>query len=181
MTETQQPTATVYDIESNTVLYRLDEIDAQDDLVLHHRRGATIHEYDTTDRNGTPLHIVITVDAPHPDRTPDQGAVYEFGGTATPTAPTPNVTPRPAEPQIASPAPTGDYAAALAVCRTKGAAHAPNDALMAALCQDVIQTLVGAVHPQYVWEGAMKKGLTAKELLHLCRTDVMAVDELQWI
>ncbi|MFJ4925303.1 hypothetical protein [Streptomyces sp. NPDC088736] len=181
MTVTQELTATVYDIESDTVLYRLNEIDAQDDLVLHHRRGATIHEYDTTDRNGAPLHVVITVDAPHPDRVADQGAVYEFGGTVTPAVPTPNHTPRPAEPQNTPPAPTGDYADALTVCRTLGAAHAPNDALMASLCQDVIQTLVGAVHPQYVWEGAMKKGLTAKELLHLCRTDVMAVDELQWL
>lgn len=183
MAGTQQITATIYDVESNTVLYRLDEIDAQDDLVLHHRRGATIREYDTTDRNGAPLHVVIAVDAAHPDRTPDQGAVYEFADadTATSTTPVPEATPRPTEPRIAPPAPAGKYAAALAVCHAKGAAHAPNNALMAALCQDVIQTLVGAVHPQYVWEGAMKKGLTAKELLHLCRTDAFAVDDLQWL
>lgn len=79
------------------------------------------------------------------------------------------------------PAPTGPYAAALALYRTQGAAHAPDDALMAGLCQDTIQSLVGAVHPQYVWEGAMKKGLTAKELLRLCRTDIFAVDDLQWL
>lgn len=181
MTATQQPIATVYDIESNTELYQLPAGEAQDDLVLHHRRGATIHEYDTTDRNGVLLHVVITVDAPDPRFNHDQGAVYEFTDTVTPTAPALNITSRPAEPQIAPPVPTGDYAAALAVCHAKGAAHAPNDALMAALCQDVIQTLVGAVHPQYVWEGAMKKGLTAKELLHLCRTDVMAVSDLMWL
>lgn len=180
MTATQQTTATVYDIESNTAPYHLNEIDAQDDLVLHHRRGATIHEYDTTDRNGTPLHVVVAIGAPRPDFTPDQGAVYEFGGTA-PVAPTIDPAPSPSEPQIAPPAPTGNYAKALAVCHAKGAAHAPDDALMASLCQNVIQTLVGAVSGQLVWEGAMKKGLAAKELLHLCRTDFMAVDELQWI
>ncbi|MEU1497289.1 hypothetical protein [Streptomyces sp. NPDC005732] len=181
MIGTQELTATVYDIESNTVLYRLNEIDAQDDLVLHHRRGATIHEYDTTDRNGAPLHVVITVDASHPDRVADQGAVYEFTNVASPAAPTIDATPRPAEPTIYSPAPTGDYADALAVYQAKGAAHAPDGALVAGLCRDVIQTLVGAVSPQLVWEGAMKKGLTAKELLHLCRADTFAVDDLQWL
>ncbi|MGQ4437998.1 hypothetical protein ACN6LI_003364 [Streptomyces violaceoruber] len=172
MTATQQPTATHYDMNPSSTPHQIPAIDAQDDLVRHHRRGTTIHEYDTTDRNGTPLHIAIAA---------DQSTVYEFPSTTTPTDSTPSHPSAPTEPHIAPPTPTGDYAAALAVCRTKGAAHAPNQALMAALCQNTIQSLVGAVHPQYVWEGAMKKGLTAKELLHLCRTDALAVDDLQWL
>ena len=166
--------ATSYDIKASTPTRRIDLGEAQDAIVAHFRCGATIREYDTIDRNGAPLHVVIAT-------TADQGTVYEFPETpatvsaaSSPQAATP-------ERQIAPPAPTGAYAAALKVCRAKGAAHAPNDALMAGLCQDVIQTLVGAVSPQLVWEGAMKKGLTAKGLLNLCHDDFMAVDDLQWI
>lgn len=164
----------VYEMEAGTPVRWLSPVDAQDAAVMHFRGGATIHEYDTTDRNGAPLHVVIAT-------TADQGTVYEFPETsaAVSTASSPQAaTP---EPQIAPPVPTGAYASALKVCRAKGATHAPNDALMAGLCQDVVQILVGAVSPQLVWEGAMKKGLTAKELLNLCHTDFMAIDDLQWL
>jgi hypothetical protein len=178
MTTTTDTTVTVYDIESNTVLYRIPATEARHDLDMHRDCSATVTEYDTTDRAGTPLHIALTVDAPRRRCTPDQGAVYEFPGIPTPgTADSPAPTTSAPKP----PAPTGPYAAALATYRTKGAAHAPDEALMAGLCQNTIQTLVGAVHPQYVWEGAMKKGLTAKQLLHLCNTDIFAVDDLQWL
>jgi hypothetical protein len=166
--------ATSYDTKASNPTRRIDAGEAQDAIVAHFRHGATIREYDTTDRNGTPLHVVVATAA-------DQGTIYEFPETlaAISTASSPQAAAP--ERQIAPPAPTGAYAAALKVCRAKGAVHAPNDALMAGLCQDVIQTLVGAVSPQLVWEGAIKKGLTAKELLNLCHTDFMAVDDLQWI
>lgn len=169
----EQPVA-VHGIETGTPVRWLSTVEAQDATVMHFRRGATIHEYDTTDRNGAPLHVVIAT-------TADQGTIYEFpeAPATVSTASSPQASAP--ERQIAPPAPTGAYAAALKVCRAKGAAHAPNDALMAGLCQDVIQTLAGAVSPQLVWEGAMKKGLTAKELLNLCHDDFMAVDDLQWI
>ncbi|GAA3108413.1 hypothetical protein ACFQ0X_43830 [Streptomyces rectiviolaceus] len=184
MATATEPTTTVYDIESNTVLYRIPATEARRDLDMHRDCGATVHEYGTTDRNDAPLHVVITVALPRRRCAPDQGAVYEFPGspatdpTDPPTPQTPTADPANLP---APPAPTGTFATALALYRTKGAAHAPNHALMAGLCQDTIQTLVGAVSPQLVWEGAMKNGLTAKELLHLCNTDFMAVDDLQWI
>lgn len=166
--------ATSYDIKASTATRRIDVGEAQDAVAAHFRSGATIREYDTTDRNGTPLHVVVTTVA-------DQGIVYEF--PATPATVPAASSPQGAAPehQVTPPAPTGAYAAALKVARAKGAAHAPNDALMAGLCQDVVPILVGAVSPQLVWEGAIKKGLTAKELLNLCHTDFMAVDDLQWI
>lgn len=163
--------ATSYDLKAGASIRRLDVGEAQDAVAMHFRRGATINEYDTTDRNGTPLHVVVATAA-------DQGTVYEFPATASTASSSQAAAP---ERQITPPAPTGAYAAALKVCRAKGAAHAPTNALMAGLCQDVVQILVGAVSPQLVWEGAMKKGLTAKQLLNLCRTDYMAVDDLQWI
>ncbi|MDG5809097.1 hypothetical protein P9869_42125 [Streptomyces ossamyceticus] len=53
---------------------------------------------------------------------------------------------------------------------------------MASLCTDgVVQMLAGAVPPRLGWEGAQKKGLTSKELLTLCRTDPLAVEELMWL
>ncbi|QBJ94453.1 hypothetical protein D0Z67_29225 (plasmid) [Streptomyces seoulensis] len=163
-----------YDIKNQAPTQRLEADEAGDAVVKHFRRGATIHEYDTTDRDGIPLHVVIAT-------TADQGTVYEFPETpatvstaSSPQAATP-------EPQIARPAPTGAYAAALKTCRAKGATHAPGDALMAGLCQDVVQILAGAVSPQLVWEGAVKKGLTAKQLLILCHADYAAVDDLQWV
>lgn len=169
----EQPVA-VHGIETGTPVRWLSTVEAQDAAVMHFRRGATIHEYDTTDRDGALLHVVIAT-------TADQGTVYEF--PAPPATVSTASSPQAAAPerQIAPPAPTGAYAAALKVCRAKGSAHAPTDALMAGLCQDVVQVLVGAVSPQLVWEGAMKKGLTAKELLDLCHADFMAVDDLQWI
>lgn len=168
----ERPVA-VHGIEADAPVRWLSTVEAQDAAVVHFRRGATIHEYDTTDRNGAPLHVVIAT-------TADQGTVYEF--PETPATVSTASSPQAAEPerQIAPPAPTGAYAAALKVCRAKGYAHAPNDALMAGLCQDVIQALIGAVSPQLVWEGAMKRGFTAKELLNLCHADFMAVDDLQW-
>jgi hypothetical protein len=166
--------ATSYDTKASAPTRRIDVGEAQDAIVAHFRRGATIREYDTTDRNGTLLHVVVAT-------ADDQGTVYEFPAApaAIPAASSPQAaTP---ERQITPPAPTGAYAAALKVARAKGAVHAPNDARMAGLCQDVVQILAGAVSPQLVWEGAMKKGLTAKQLLNLCHTDYMAVDDLQWI
>jgi len=167
-------TVAVYSIEADTPVCHLSPVEAQDAIVKHFRCGAAIRECDTTDRNGTPLHVVVATAA-------DQGTVYEFPETPA-TAPAAS-SPQAAAPerQVTPPAPTGAYAAALKVARAKGAVHAPDDALMAGLCQDVVQILAGAVAPQLVWEGAMKKGLTAKQLLNLCHTDYVAVDDLQWI
>jgi hypothetical protein len=73
------------------------------------------------------------------------------------------------------------YKAALAEAAKTGADHASDAALMALFCKGPLQTLVGAVSPQLVWEGAQKKGLTTIELGALCLRDVMAVSNLQWL
>ena|SRR5438128_998497 len=70
---------------------------------------------------------------------------------------------------------------ALTEAKERGVSKCSNPALMAAFCEGSLQLAVGAVAPQLVWEGAQKKGLTAKELLHLCNTDVMAVSDLMWL
>ncbi|MFE0207021.1 hypothetical protein [Streptomyces sp. NPDC058985] len=72
------------------------------------------------------------------------------------------------------------YEAALAAGREIGARRADNAALMALFCDGPLQTLVGAVSPKLVWEGAQAKNLTTKALGKLCLTDVMAVSDLQW-
>lgn len=73
------------------------------------------------------------------------------------------------------------YASALARGKSIGASRADDIALMALFCAGPLQTLVGAVSPQLVWEGAQKKGLTTRKLTALCAKNVMAVDGLQWL
>lgn len=73
------------------------------------------------------------------------------------------------------------YTEALAEAAKTGADHATDASLMALFCKGPLQTLVGAVSPQLVWEGAQKKGLTTSELGTLCLGDVMVVSDLQWL
>lgn len=72
------------------------------------------------------------------------------------------------------------YQDAHAEAKKAGADHASDAALMALFCAGPLQTLVGAVSPQLVWEGAQRAGLTTIELGALCLGDVMAVSDLQW-
>ncbi len=75
---------------------------------------------------------------------------------------------------------TIDYQAALRRGRKVGASKAEDADLMAMFCESDIQLLVGAVSPQLVWEGAMKKGLTSSELAALASTNPGAVADLMW-
>ncbi|RIH58738.1 hypothetical protein D3C59_32865, partial [Streptomyces sp. SHP22-7] len=59
----QTDTVAVYSIEAGTPTRRLSTIEAQDAALMHFRRGDALHEYDTTDRNDAPLHIVIATTA----------------------------------------------------------------------------------------------------------------------
>jgi hypothetical protein len=72
------------------------------------------------------------------------------------------------------------YAETLAATRKVGAAHATDAQLMALFCDAPLQTLVGAVSPQLVWEGAQHTGMTSAELAKLCADDLGAVAELMW-
>jgi len=58
--------------------------------------------------------------------------------------------------------------------------HCSDAAEMAAFCDGPLQTLVGAVSPKLVWEGAQKSGVTTRELAALCR-NALAVSDLQWL
>jgi hypothetical protein len=73
------------------------------------------------------------------------------------------------------------YEAALAAGREIGASRADDNALMALFCEGPLQTLVGAVSPELVWDGAQRQGLTTRELGKLANSDVMAVSDLQWV
>jgi len=72
------------------------------------------------------------------------------------------------------------YEAALAAGKRIGARRADDAALMALFCEGPLQTLVGAVSPELVWDGAQRRGLTTRELGTLANSDVMAVSDLQW-
>lgn len=92
------------------------------------------------------------------------------------------LTPRPA------PAPAPELAPlpmtweqALDEAKERGTARCSDPALMASLCDGPLPTLVGAVAPQLVWEGAQKRGMTTKELGRLCNTNPIAVGELMWL
>ncbi|MCQ8835833.1 hypothetical protein [Streptomyces malaysiensis] len=98
----------------------------------------------------------------------DPSVVIDRTGDEAPTQPAPAPLPM-------------SYEQALAEAKRRGVSKCSDPALMASLCDASLQTLVGAVAPQLVWEGAQKKALTSKELLHLCRTDAIAVSELMWL
>ena len=76
-------TVTLYDIETRTTYRRMDHQQGEFELSLCRGLGDTIQEYETTDRQGNPLRVVLQLDAPSEYRNPDQGGVYEF---ALPTA-----------------------------------------------------------------------------------------------
>jgi hypothetical protein len=72
------------------------------------------------------------------------------------------------------------YEQELAAACHVGSAHATDPGLMAQFCSSALQTLVGAVSPRLVWEGAQGKGLSTRELADLCHTDPTAVADLMW-
>jgi hypothetical protein len=73
------------------------------------------------------------------------------------------------------------YHDALAAAKKVGSARATDVGLMAQLCATSLQLLVGAAAPELVWNGAQKKGMTARELLDLANSDPAAVHELMWL
>ncbi|MFJ2174350.1 hypothetical protein ACIOHE_15730 [Streptomyces sp. NPDC087851] len=72
------------------------------------------------------------------------------------------------------------YSEALTAASTVGASHARDEHEMALFCAGPLQTLVGAVSPQLVWEGAQRQGLSTQDLAALCACDRSAVEALQW-
>ncbi len=70
---------------------------------------------------------------------------------------------------------------ALAEAKDRSISGASDPGLMAALCDGTLQTIVGAVSPRLVWEGAQKRGLTTTQLAALAYGDPIAVSDLQWL
>ncbi len=73
------------------------------------------------------------------------------------------------------------YEQALKEARSRGAVQQSDAALMAGYCDQALQLVVGAASPKLVWEGAQKKQMTTRELIHLAQTDPRAVHELMWL
>ncbi|MFI6086049.1 hypothetical protein ACIBBB_34795 [Streptomyces sp. NPDC051217] len=72
------------------------------------------------------------------------------------------------------------YDKALAKAAMVGVRNADNASLMAGFCDGALQLAVGAVSPRLVWEGAQRRGMTAKELCRLAGKDPLAVAGLMW-
>lgn len=73
------------------------------------------------------------------------------------------------------------YEAALARAKRDGISHCDDVALMASFLSGSAQTLIGAVSPKLVWEGAQAKGMTTKELTQLIHLDPLQAAELMWV
>ena len=72
------------------------------------------------------------------------------------------------------------YEEALAEERKGGTSKCSDAALMAGFCQGTAQILIGAVSPRLVWEGAMSKGMTTRQLATLMHDDPIAAADLMW-
>jgi hypothetical protein len=70
-------TVTLYDIEQQRAWSVMSHQDAERDLAVCRRLGDTLQDYDTTDRAGRPIRVVLQICAPDEDRH-DLGGVYEF-------------------------------------------------------------------------------------------------------
>ncbi len=66
----------LYDIETRTVWRTMSVRDGEQDVATCYELGDTVQEYDTTDREGTPLRVILQIDAPSEYAKPDQGGVY---------------------------------------------------------------------------------------------------------
>jgi len=72
------------------------------------------------------------------------------------------------------------YAEALKSGRKAGASHCTDTELLAGLLDSTAQILLGAVSPRLMWEGAMAKGLTSKQVMTMIRDDPQAAADLMW-
>lgn len=68
---------TLYDIEAQRAWRTMSHREAERELAVCRRLGDTLQDYDTTDRAGRPIRVVLQIDAPSEGRR-DMGGVYEF-------------------------------------------------------------------------------------------------------
>lgn len=76
---------------------------------------------------------------------------------------------------------TASYANALKEGKAKGAGVCSDSEALALFLESSIQILCGAVSPKLVWEGAMKKGLTLREVGVLANSNPRAIEDLMWV
>ncbi|MGA6223482.1 hypothetical protein ACPESV_24490 [Streptomyces umbrinus] len=69
---------TLYDIKTNTAWETMSVANGESSIQCCYDLGDTIQEYDTVDRAGNPLRIVLQTNAPSEYREADQGGVYVF-------------------------------------------------------------------------------------------------------
>ncbi|MGW7001356.1 hypothetical protein ACWGCW_00665 [Streptomyces sp. NPDC054933] len=67
----------LFDVETNTVFGRMTHRNAEIDLAAARDLGDTLQEYDTTDRTGRPLRVVLHVNAEPVTRYADDGRAYQ--------------------------------------------------------------------------------------------------------
>lgn len=75
---------------------------------------------------------------------------------------------------------TVTYKEALAESRREGVSKCGDAALMASFLDGCAQTLLGAVSPRLVWDGAQKRGLSSKGLMEMIHDDPAAAVDLMW-
>lgn len=68
---------TLYDIEAQRVWRAMSHRQAERDLAVCRRLGDTLQDYDTVDRAGRPIRVVLQICASDEGRN-DLGGVYEF-------------------------------------------------------------------------------------------------------
>lgn len=113
----------------------------------------------------------------HPTREDAEQIQLKAAGLAgatvlTETGPTPD--PEPAPLPVT-------WEQALAEAKEKGVGRCSDHAAMAVFCDASITYIVGAVSGQLIWEGAMRKGMTFRELGRLAGEDPIACSELMWV
>jgi hypothetical protein len=113
----------------------------------------------------------------HPTREAAEQAQLKAAGIANATATT---QPGPAPAPEPEPLPV-TWEQALAEAKEKGVGRCSDHAAMAAFCDANITYIVGAVSGQLIWEGAMRKGMTFRELGRLAGEDPIACSELMWV
>jgi hypothetical protein len=102
--------------------------------------------------------------------------------TITRPGPAPTLTSQPeqqeAAPVMAEPQ-TVTFDEALAAAHANGVSTTDGPAFMAAFCDGPLTTIIGAISPRLVWEGARNKGLTTTQLAALAYGNPTAVIDLQ--
>lgn len=87
MTTLTKDAVTLYDIETNSTWRTMSVQDGEHEVQLCYGLGDQMQEYETTDRDGALLRVILQIDAPREYAKPDQGGVYVFPRSTTTSQP----------------------------------------------------------------------------------------------